>query len=279
MASVLIRGTYENNNRADRVAVSIGTCAAMFYNRKVLILPLTTSLNPLKVLVGERNKKNAIRSRGYTFNDTGMDALMRRVELGPVTAEGFSDCCTAIAKDRNTYDIAHISSRVDFSEHIITQEAQLTKLLKAANECYDLVLVITDACHNDVLRMCQRICDDEVTVISQGYKTESDSTKDSIYVINNYDASSVFTYKEMKKLYGISSNKKMYPFPYNIGFKDKCREFNAIEFLTYSYAEDKYDENYNFMEMIKRLTSAVMNIEKDEIEEPKLKSKQRTGRR
>lgn len=279
MATVLVRGTAENYNRSDRVAVSIATSAAMRFNKKVLILPLTSALNPLEVLMGQRLKENKIKSRGYTFDDSGIDALFRRIEQGPITAEGFADVCVSVLKESNAFDIAPVSKRPDFAEYVPTAEVYLQKILKHANACYDLVVVLTDACHGDVLHLGQKLCDKEVTVIAQGYKTDVDATPDSLYVINNYDGSSKFTYKYMKKLYDISTDTKMFPFPYNIRFKDACRESNAIEFLVSNVNEDQLEDNFIFLDDLKRLTAAVLGIEKPTIAERQFVERERASTR
>lgn len=279
MATVLIRGTNECSNRCERVAVSIATCAALRFNKRVLVLPLTTAYDPTDILLGSKIKENRVKSRGYVFDDTGIDALLRRIEQGPIDASGFSGVCLNIAKEGNIFDIASNSKRQDLNEYIPAIEVQLSKIFKHANKVYDLVIVLGNAADEEALKTLEKITDTEITVIAQGPKTEFTCKPDTLYAINNYDSDSVFDYKKMKKLFGISSDTKMYPFPYNIRFKDACRESNAIEFLGSNVNEDPTDANYLFLEQLKRLTGAALGIEKPVIEERQFVEKERPSRR
>jgi hypothetical protein len=279
MASILVRGTSNSSNRADRVAIAIATCAALRFNKKVLILPLTTSYNPLDVLIGQKTKETMVKARGYVFDDSGIDALLRRIEQGAIDATGFAGVCANIAKEGNLFDIASNSKRQDLAEYIPTIEVQLTKILKHANKVYDLVIVLADAKDKEALKVLEKITDKELTVIAQGPKMDFEAAAETLYAINNYDDTSVYNYKAMKKIYGISGDTKMYPFPYNIRFKDACRQENAIEFLASNVNEDQLDDNYVFLETLKNLTSAALGIERAVIEERKFTSKERPSKR
>lgn len=279
MSSVLIKGTKENPNRSDRVAIAIATCAALRLNKKVLILPLTTKFNPTDVLLGQRLSENKIITKGYRFEDSGVDALLRRIGQGAIDAASFSTVCTNITKDENLFDIASNPKSLDFEDSIPSIEVALSKILKHANKVYDLVIVLADTANDKSVEVLRKITDREITVIAQGPKVEVEDSPETIYVINNYDETSVFNYKKMKAIYGIKSDRKMYPFQYNIRFKDACRLKNAIEFLASNINEDQQDVNYVFLEELKRLTGAAMGIEKPIVEERKFVTKERASKK
>jgi len=275
MSTVLIRGTTHDSQRADRITAAISCVASLRYAKKVLVLPMSLRYNVSDILLGSRLKQNTIKSRGYSFDDSGMDALIRRLEQGNLTAETFSDCCINVAKMANTFDIAANSKRPDLSEYIIQNESFIKKFIQTADGIYDLVILLADANDEKLLKTLENIADVEATVIPQGNKAEMTARKDSLYIINNYDATSVFNYKKMKGIYNIPTEKKLYSVPYNIRFKDSCRTETAIDFLTTNVKPDQIDDNYVFMECLSRITGAILGVEEPLIREKKFVHKER----
>ena len=175
----------------------------------------------------------------------------------------------------NTFDIAANSKRPDLSEYIIQNESFIKKFIQTADGIYDLVILLADANDEKLLKTLENIADVEATVIPQGNKAEMTARKDSLYIINNYDATSVFNYKKMKGIYNIPTEKKLYSVPYNIRFKDSCRTETAIDFLTTNVKPDQIDDNYVFMECLSRITGAILGVEEPLIREKKFVHKER----
>lgn len=279
MSTVLIRGTTNDSQRADRIVAAISCVASLRYAKKVLVLPMTINYNVSDILLGSRLKQNVIKSRGYSFDDSGMDALLRRFEQGGLTAEAISDCCINVAKMANSFDIAANSKRQDLAEYITQNESFIKKFIQTTNSVYDLVILLADAKDEDTLKILENIADVEATVIPQGNKTELTAREDSLYIINNYDATSVYNYKKMKGIYNIPTENKLYSVPYNIRFKDSCRTETAIEFLTTNVKPDQTDDNYVFMECLSRITGAILGVEEPLIQEKRFVHKERPMKR
>lgn len=265
--TVLIHGTNENHNRADRITLALACTAHFKFSKKVLVLPLTNHFDLEDVLIGQRLKANAIKGRGISFNDSGVDALTRRLEQGTLKAETFSDCCTSVTKTANGFDIAPYSKKPDADEFILKNENLIKLLVEQAAKVYDVVILLADGKQAEIIGKLGKMVESELTIISQGCKAKYEARPDTLYAVNNYDSSSLFTYKEMKKIYGIEDNTKLYPVPYNIRFKDACRMESAIDFMTANIAPDQTDENFIFVEDLKRLTSAVLKTEAPLIKE------------
>lgn len=276
--TILVHGTYENHNRADRIALAIACTAHFKFSKKVLVLPMTNHFELENVLMGERIKANAIKGRGISFNDNGIDALLRRLEQGTLKAETFSDCCFSATRTANGLDIAPYSKKPDADEFICRNENLISLLINQASNVYDVVIVLADGKKAEIIGKLGKMVESELTIISQGCKAKFESRPDTLFAVNNYDGSSEFTYKEMKKIYGIEDNAKLYPVPYNIRFKDACRKECAIDFMTANIEPDQTDENYVFIEDLKRLTSAVLKTEAPLIKELNF-AKKETSRR
>ena len=271
--TVLIHGTRLNPGKAERIAAAVASVAYLRFSCKVLVLPMSTAFDMVSVLTGAKNKTNAIKTRGYSFDDSGIDALCRRVEQGSLTPESFTDCCTSLARTVNSYDVAGISKRADFGDYVARNAHLFERLVKDASKVYNLVILVGDSTEMEAIEKLQGIADTEVTIITQGKKKDVFARPDSIYCINDYDGSSVFNYKRMKEVYGIQSDKKLYSFPYNIRFKDSCRTESAADFFSTTVKPDPTDDNYVFIECVARLTSAIVGMEEPVIQERKFVSK------
>lgn len=272
--AVLIHGTKESSNRADRIAIAIASSAFFNFQKSVLILPLSSKYDPQNILMGKRIKANKIIERGVSFNDEGIDALFRRGELENLSAETFSDYCFKVTKQANGFDIAAHSNKPDEEEFYLNNDYLLKSIISQAKKAYDLVILLVNGESKNLIENIAKSVDSEITIISQGNKAEHFGSKDTYYAINNYDGSSIFTYKEMKKIYGIEDNTKLYPVPYNIHFKDSCRKESAIEFLTANIAPNKQDDNFIFIEQIKNLTQAILKTELPVLKERNFEEKE-----
>lgn len=280
MATVLIRGANDSSYHSDRIAAAIACVSSFEYKKSVLILPMTTKFKVEEILSGKRMKQSSVSKRGYAFDDSGMDGLIRRAEQGTLTADAFSDCCIHIIKEANSFDIAKNTSRPDLAEFIIKNESLISQLVRNANVVYNEVILLADTDNEDTLKALERISEKEVTVIPQGNKREFSSKSDSILVINDYDQSSVFTYKHMKEIYKLRSDVKLYPIPYNIAFKDACRTEKAIDYFSANVKLDKsFDDNYNFITCVSNLVRAIIGGEEPVVEELSFSKLMRAERR
>jgi len=279
MGTVLIHGTRTNRAKADRIAAAVASVAYLKFSRKVLVLPMSTQFDMISVLTGAKLKTNAIKSRKYSFDDSGIDALCRRAEQGALAPENFTDCCTSLARTVNSYDIAAISKRADFGPYVARNARLFERIVKDAERVYDLVILVGDSTEMEAIEKLQAIAQTEVTIITQGNKQDVFATPDTLYCINDYDGSSVFTYKKMKEIYGIQSDRKLYPVPYNIRFKDSCRTECSADFFSTNVKPDQSDDNSVFIECVARLTCAIVGMEEPIIQERKFVTKETNRKR
>lgn len=276
----LIHGTNNHSNRSDRIAIAVAGAANFRFAKKVLLLSMSKRFDLEDTMIGKATSNTKIISRGYTFDDSGLDALLRRMETGSLNAESFSDCCRNIVPTDNGFDVAAVSKRADLESFISKSETYLKRFFDIANKVYDLVIVVGDGRERDSLKVLQSLCEREVVVITQGEKVDiSLGRKDALYCIDNYDPSSIFNYKKMKELYGVQSDSKMYPVPYNIRFKDSCRSKSACDFIAKNVEDDKSDDDYVFNDCVTKLASAVLGQEIPRIVERKFFEKERPNRK
>lgn len=255
---VLVRGTNDSGNYADRITLAMASTAMQRFAKKVLCLQLTSRYRMEKVLMGKRLENSRLERSEFFLDDAGLDALLRRAEAGQLSGEQFSDCCLSVAKQTNSFDIAETTRSANAEEFCIENFGLIRELIKNANIVYDVVFLLADASKTDLLVKLEEICDREVVCIPQGPKKDFCAKDGAYFVIKNYDRLSTFTAKTMSRMYG---TKLMFPFPYNIAFKDACLNEFALSFLSMNIAPDETDENFYFAESVKNLTGNVLGLE------------------
>ena len=273
---VLVRGTADSGNYADRIAVAMANATMQRFAKKVLCLQMTSRYRMEKVLMGKRIETNKINSAEFSFDDTGLDALMRRAEAGQLSSEQFSDCCINVAKQANSFDIAETTRNANVEGYLLDNIGLLRELIKNADIVYDVVIILADASKTELLEQLESIADREVVCVPQGPKKDIKAKEDAFFAVKNYDSLSSFTTKAMSRMYG---TKLVFPFPYNIAFKDACLNDFALSFLSMNIAPDETDDNYYFTESVKTLTGSVLGLEEPVIKERGFVFKVRTGKK
>lgn len=279
MPSVVIHGTKNESQRAERIVAAIACVASLRFAKKVLILPMTLSYNVTDTIIGSKIKQNSIRSRGYSFDDSGVDALLRRFEQGTLNAEAFSDCSKNLSTVDNSFDLATNSKRLDLATYIVQNAVLIKKFLQEASKIYDLVIVLANADEEAALEVIENSVDEEVAVIPQGNHMDFKARDDAFYIVNNYDASSIYTFKRLKNIYSLPNERKIYPVSYNIRFKDACRSESAIDFFTANVVPDETDDNFIFIQNIVNIINAILGTEEPLVEEKRFIQKERPKRK
>lgn len=273
---VLVRGTEDSGNYADRITLAMASAAMQRFAKKVLCLPMTPRYRMERVLMGKRLDNSRIDTSEISFDDTGLDALLRRAEAGPLSSEQFSDCCLNVAKQANSFDIAENTRSVNVDSFYMENINLIREAVKNADIVYDVVFILADASKTELLTKLEDIADREVVCVPQGPKKNVNAKSGAFYAIKNYDRLSSFTAKSMSRMYG---TRLMFPFPYNITFKDACLNEFALSFLSMNAAPDETDENYYFTESVKDLTGNVLGLEEPVIKERNFVFRTQTERR
>lgn len=266
---ILVRGTKDSSseNYADRILAAVATYTFTKYGRKTIVLQATSSFAVENVLMGKMTRESGIRTNEYNFEDTGMDALFRRIAIGPLSNEQFSDCCLNIAaKQMNGFDVAKVSKTENIAEFMATNEGTTKELLKNANSIYDVVYILVRGCDTKLIKVLKNtgLIDREVVCIPQGPCKESPSDPNVFYAVKNYDRLSMFTIKAIGQSY---KSKNVYPIPYNVMFKDACLNENAVLYLQQNVEPDPVDDNAYFSECITQFVGSLTNLSEPVIRE------------
>lgn len=266
---ILVRGTQESGYYSDRITAAMASTAMQRFQKRVMILQTSTRLPVETIMLGSRLDAGNISTEVMSFTDTGMDALMRRVAMGPLSHEQFSDCCINIAKNMNGFDIAGVSQMPNAEAYFLENFNLFKELLKNASSIYDVIFILADVKGEDeskrsLVEKLEEIVNQEVVCVPQGPKVEFKAGKDAFLAVKNYDALSFFTAKAMSKAYG---NKNVFPVPYNILFKDACLKKFAISFLYRNTTPETYDDNSYFAESVANLVGALTGMDEPHLKE------------
>ncbi len=261
---ILIHGTNESGNYADRILSALSTTCLTKYGRKCLVLQLN-SKHPIEEVMVGRDKATTDIKGEFTFKDSGMDALWKRVRTGGVSEQEFSDCCKNISKQENGLDVAEVSENANFRNTVFSQIEFFEKLVVAAEDVYKVVFIFVD---NDDTEMIEKLreetitgspfIDKEIICVSQGPKEDISVNSNTYLAVKNFDFNSEFTVKNMSSDYG---TKNIFPIPYNIGFKDACLKKDAIRFLSLNVSPEEADDNLTFSENISKFVGILLGIE------------------
>lgn len=261
---ILVHGTIESSNYADRILTALATNCLTKFGKQCLVLQLN-SKHPIEEVMVGRNVQTTTIKDDFSFSDSGMDALWKRVRTGGITSEEFSDCCKNISKQEHGLDVAQVSENGNFRNTVVSQFEFFEKLVTAAEDVYKVVFIFVDNQDTELIEklresttLGQPLIDKEIICVSQGPAEDIKVTTNTYLAVKNFDFDSEFTVKQMSGFYG---TKNIFPIPYNIGFRDACLKKDAIRFLSLNVSPDDADDNLTFSENVTHFTGVLLGIE------------------
>jgi len=266
---IIVRGTDLNNNKSAHVTAMIAAMNAIRRSRKSLIIQFSQKTPIDNLLIGRKQMETEVREVGFMFEDTGVDALFRRVETQRLLKEHFDACCTPILNAENLLDIATLSKKENFESDLIGREEDIEALIRQAKDIYDDVYIYANSKNDKLLDILNNYVDLSITCIRQGIKENITHVPDkNVVVVTGYDNESMYNIRYMRNMY---KNKKLVYIPYNVEFKDAYNNGTLMQFLGKNEKISKEDANYPFFEAINNIINTYLeNKESVEKELPKL---------
>ena len=271
---IMFRGTSVSKNMAPQVLSLYATVNAVKYNRKTLVLQFMNKFPVEKILRGQRDSESAIIDRGtFTFNDSGMDYLIRTVHSQRLDKDNFLIGCTGMFKSKNMLDVAAVSAKPEFVSEIMARPDDAINLIKSAKEIYDDIYILGDGKAPELCKALNPLVDISIICIPQGNKeeveeiqavkegSEDNEKNDFLYMITEFDNRSTFGVTRMKKTYDV---KRIAILPYNTGFKDACNSENVLAYALTNIDVKENDVNYNIFYAVFDVMHKIMNNEEME---------------
>lgn len=266
---IIVRGTDLNNNKSAHVTAMIAAMNAIRKSRKSLIIQFLQKTPIDNLLIGRKQMETEVREVGFMFEDTGVDALFRRVETQRLLKEHFDACCTPILNAENLLDIATSSKKENFESDLLGREEDIEALIRQAKDLYDDVYIYANSQNEELLDILNKYVDLSITCIRQGIKENiSHVPEKNVVIITGYDNESMYNIRYMRNMY---KNKKLMYIPYNVEFKDAYNNGTLMKFLGKNEKISKEDVNYPFFKAINDIINIYLeNKEPNEKDLPKL---------
>lgn len=128
---ISVRNMTGMDAHSSRILACLASSVVYRYNKRVLVLQIGIHSPVEDVLAGRKIRDSHILSSESAFEDSGMDALLRRIEIGPLSAKQFSDCCHSMVKGNNTFDVAGVSKVQDFDLYLTENMGFFRELLRS----------------------------------------------------------------------------------------------------------------------------------------------------
>ena len=193
----------------------------------------------------------------FEFNDTGIDALVRRSETGVLAKEHFNTCCMPAVKTPNGLDVIGTTNTENFEDDMAARFDVAKGVLETANEMYNFVFVLADPQHKNLVQKLDEIADKIVVVIRQAkIDRDLDFSKEILpkvsLLVADYETESSFGLRYLKKGY---KAKNLYAIPHSVPYRDACANGALVRFAlrNTSLAETPGDINYAFSTAINGL--------------------------
>lgn len=263
---IIVRGTDLNNNKAAHVTAMLAGMSSVKTSRKALVLQFNKSAAIEDLLIGKKRSETEIVNTGLMFEDTGIDALFRRVETQRISKEHFDSCCTPILNSENLLDIAVMSKKESFEEEMLEREEDIASLINQAKELYDDIYIYANSKNHELMDLLNKFAEFSVICIRQGNKEKvSNIPEKFIYLIAGYDKNSSFNIRYMRNLY---KAKNMYYMPYSVEFKDAYNNGTMMNFLGKNENTGTFDINFPLMDAMEKVLELYVNSKVPEEKEP-----------
>lgn len=259
----VIGSTLNRNHRVEALC-SIATASSISFKQKSLIISLCNrdgqEVLCEDLLVGKQLDTNNVLALSNTFSDTGIDALLSRVESERITQDTFDTCCLQTLKGIYTMDIATATSKTSLEEELISKIQDVQNLFESAQNVYDILYVLLPHNNPRLTKKLYPLLDKVVVCVNQGLKENIlEPTKKTGYVlVTDYDNASQFSTKYLGKQYGYPT----YALKHNALFKDACTTNNLLKFFLLNEKIDQSDDNYDLMHNLMKLAETMVgNVE------------------
>lgn len=259
----VIGSTLNRNHRVEALC-SIATASSISFKQKSLIISLCNrdgqEVLCEDLLVGKQLDTNNVLALSNTFSDTGIDALLSRVESERITQDTFDTCCLQTLKGIYTMDIATATSKTSLEEELISKIQDVQNLFESAQNVYDILYVLLPHNNPRLTKKLYPLLDKVVVCVNQGLKEDIlGPTKKTGYVlVTDYDNASQFSTKYLGKQYGYPT----YALKHNALFKDACTTNNLLKFFLLNEKIDQSDDNYDLMHNLMKLAETMVgNVE------------------
>jgi hypothetical protein len=215
-------------------------------------------------LVGSNSKNTA--SSDY-FRDVGLDALIRNFKSCKLNRDILDNCCVTFQNTNISLLPGTSKSNKDSFEYEMNNV--LLNLLRTMEELTGILFI--DICSGDNPLSLKIIADSDLTVVNLSQNigmidTFLNNNKETMqkkvfFLMGNYDRQSKYNLQNLRRRYWKQiSVLNSGTIPYNANFLDAMNDGKVIEFLKANLGCEKEDENYYFIQQVRKAADKILKI-------------------
>ncbi len=254
-------GNYHGQAGVTSNTIATAIYIAMNYDFKILLTHTQYSKSNMEsAFFSDNENKSSIN-----FDDIGIDSIERLCKSGKLVSNEFSSYTKTLIDNR--LDILTGSNKCK-KELFEDMSNSIVKVLKCANEAYDLVLIdLNSGMENVITNKVLEQSDIIVVNLSQNERVireyfnkkewnEALEDKKTIIVLGRYDFDSKCSSKYVKKVYKYKDD--IYCIPYSSEFMDSNNNHNVLSFFLSNRKAKSNSNNYLFFKEIEMLTNNIL---------------------
>lgn len=266
--------SFYNNSRREAgntlSSIALATQMAIEHNMKILLLSTSFKDETIKESFVNENKtiKKLFKNTQPKINQAGIEGLDRIIKSNKMSKDIVKDYTEVVLKDRLELLLGlgknHEKSYEDIQE-------DYEKIVLLANQYYDMVIVDIDRelaqevknaiiKHSDIVILTAVQTAKEMMYL-QSFCENNElgiNSKNSIILVGKYNKNTKYNAKNISRNI-FKQTKLVNTIPFNSLFFEAVQEANVIDlFLNLMKVKDK-DENYEFIQEVKRLSEDIQN--------------------
>ncbi len=254
-------------------AISVVSALTALKKRSVLVISLynKSDISIEDILVGKKINAAEISPLGNVYIDSGIDALMSRVESERIEKEHFDTCCLQTLNSNGyVLDIANHSNKTSLESELLSKEEDLKVLFEAAQKNYDFVFCFIPE-NTKLQKTLFKMSDKIIVCVPQGKKKTIPAVnkKNAYILVCDYENNSPYSDRYLSKQYDIPA----FTLKHNADLKNAYIGHDVLTFIMNNEKSEPFDDNFDFINSINRFCDALIgNMPERSIEEDSIPS-------
>ncbi len=238
----------------------ISILCAMLERKKSVLFENHYSLNGLEQSFMERKEKGfqVLKEEFAYYDPRGLDGLIRRVHSNYTYEKLIEDVSMKFLENLLYYLPKSHDMNNEYFEYELNQVVK--PLIDFLNRTFDIVFV--DTASNNSLSTKQILEESELVVVNlcqnkafldHFFSNYQSLFSKSIFLIGNYQEKLKMSLNVIRRRYQIPKE-RIAIVPFNLGFGEAVSTGKVVDFLLRNFTCKRQDENYYFMNQVKKAT-------------------------
>lgn len=268
MSIVTFWGTGKEQVGKTLALVALATNMSIEHNKRILVISASYNNDTLKNCYwseGVTKKNSMFKPAGGVELDNGIEGLAKIIQSNKVTPEVITNYTRVVFKDR-------LEVLLGFEERTLSTGEEVARIyseiIQVATRYYDIIFIDLDNEINsigadEILKKSDLVVamtSQKIVSIRKMQEKKSMFPHNKVMLlIGKYDRKSKYTIKNLTR--AIGEKKELLTIPYNTLYFEAAQEGTVTDlFLRLRRIEDKNDENYFFIEQVKKASEEIIKI-------------------